>query len=80
MIDIDNFEKILYNVGMKQKELKNLAKQIANAERVIQTSDDSEAISKAQNTILSMSKKRMTVEEMTIVDELVQEILQAENF
>lgn len=80
MIDIDNFEKILYNVGMKQKELKNLAKQIANAERVIQTSDDSEAISKAQNTILSMSKKGMTVEEMTIVDELVQEILQAENF
>lgn len=80
MIDIDNFEKILYNVGMKQKELKNLAKQIANAERVIQTSDDSEAISKAQNTILSMSKKRMTVEEMMIVDELVQEILQAENF
>lgn len=65
---------------MKQKELKNLAKQIANAERVIQTSDDSEAISKAQNTILSMSKKRMTVEEMMIVDELVQEILQAENF
>lgn len=80
MIDIDNFEKILYNVGMKQKELKNLAKQIANAERVIQTSDDSEAISKAQNTILSMSKKGMTVEEMMIVDELVQEILQAENF
>ena len=65
---------------MKQKELKNLAKQIDNAERVIQTSDDSEAISKAQNTILSMSKKRMTVEEMMIVDELVQEILQAENF
>ena len=65
---------------MKQKELKNLAKQIANAERVIQTSDDSEAISKAQNTILSMSKKGMTVEEMMIVDELVQEILQAENF
>lgn len=80
MIGIDNFEKILYNVGMKQKELKNLAKQIANAERVIQTSDDSEAISKAQNTILSMSKKKMTVEEMMIVDELVQEILQAENF
>ena len=65
---------------MKQKELKNLAKQIANAERVIQTSDDSEAISKAQNTILSMSKKRMTVEEMMILDELVQEILQAEIF
>lgn len=80
MIGIDNFEKILYNVSMKQKELKNLAKQIANAERVIQTSDDSEAISKAQNTILSMSKKKMTVEEMMIVDELVQEILQAENF
>jgi hypothetical protein len=65
---------------MKQKELKNIAKIIAKAERVIQDGGDSEAVSKAQNTILNMSKKGMTVEEMMIVDELVQEFLEAENF
>ena len=65
---------------MKQKELKNIAKIIAKAERVIQEGGDSEAVSKAQNTILNMSKKGMTVEEMLIVDELVQEFLEAENF
>lgn len=65
---------------MKQKELKNIAKIIAKAERVIQDGGDSEAVSKAQNTILNMSKKGMTVEEMLIVDELVQEFLEAENF
>jgi pantothenate synthetase len=65
---------------MKQKELKNIAKIIAKAERVIQDGGDSEAVSKAQNTILNMSKKGMTVEEMMIVDELVQEFLDAENF
>lgn len=65
---------------MKQKELKNIAKIIAKAERVIQEGGDSEAVSKAQNTILNMSKKGMTVEEMMIVDELVQEFLDAENF
>lgn len=65
---------------MKQKELKNIAKIIAKAERVIQDGGDSKAVSKAQNTILNMSKKGMTVEEMMIVDELVQEFLDAENF
>ena len=65
---------------MKQKELKNIAKIIAKAERVIQNGGDSEAVSKAQNTILNMSKKGMTVEEMMIVDELVQEFLETENF
>ena len=65
---------------MKQKELKNIAKIIAKAERVIQEGGDSEAVSKAQNTILNMSKKGMTVEEMMIVDELVQEFLETENF
>ena len=65
---------------MKQKELKNIAKIIAKAECVIQEGGDSEAVTKAQNTILNMSKKGMTVEEMMIVDELVQEFLETENF
>ena len=34
---------------MKTKELKNLAKKIANAELIVQTSDDPQAIHKAQD-------------------------------
>ena len=61
---------------MKKKELKNLAKKIAEAEYIIQTSDDKNAISKAQKTILDLtSRVAMDLEEMTIVDDLVQEML-----
>ena len=38
---------------MKKKELKNLAKKIAEAEYIIQTSEDKEEIADEQNTILS---------------------------
>lgn len=59
---------------MKKKELKNLAKKIAEAEYIIQTSEDKEDIIAAQNTILHLtSKVAMDLEDMTIVDELVQE-------
>ena len=59
---------------MKKKELKNLAKKIAEAEYIIQTSEDKEDIIAAQNTILHLtSKAAMDLEDMTIVDELVQE-------
>lgn len=59
---------------MKKKELKNLAKKIAEAEYIIQTSEDKDDIADAQNTILRLtSKVAMDLEEMTIVDDLVQE-------
>lgn len=60
---------------MKKKELKNLAKKIAEAEHIIQNSDDAKAIAKAQDTILLLSGKAMSLEDMIIIDELVQEIL-----
>lgn len=61
---------------MKKKELKKLAKSIAEAEYIIQTSDDKNAISKAQKTILDLtSRVAMDLEDMTIVDDLVQEML-----
>ena len=61
---------------MKKKELKKLAKSIAEAEYIIQTSDDKNAISKAQKTILDLtSRVAMDLEEMTIVDDLIQEML-----
>ena len=60
---------------MKKKELKNLAKKIAEAEYIIQNSDDTKAIAKAQDSILELSGKAMSLEDMTIIDELVQNIL-----
>jgi hypothetical protein len=60
---------------MKKKELKNLAKKIADAEYIIQNSDDAKAVAKAQDAILELSGKAMSLEDMMIIDELVQEIL-----
>lgn len=60
---------------MKKKELKNLAKKIAEAEYIIQNSDDAKAIAKAQDSILELSGRAMSLEDMTIIDELVQDIL-----
>ena len=60
---------------MKKKELKNLAKKIADAEYIIQNSDDAKAVAKAQDAILELSGKVMSLEDMMIIDELVQEIL-----
>lgn len=60
---------------MKRKELKNLAKKIAEAEYIIQTSDDSKAVSRAENEIIELSGKATSLEDMMIIDEMVQEIL-----
>ena len=60
---------------MKKKELKNLAKKIADAEYIIQNSDDAKAVTKAQDQILELSGKAMSLEDMMIIDELVQDLL-----
>ena len=60
---------------MKKKELKNLAKKIADAEYTIQTSDDPKAVARAQDAILELSGKAMSLDDMMAIDELVQEIL-----
>ena len=60
---------------MKKKELKNLAKKIADAEYIIQNSNDEKAKAKAQDTIVELSGKAMSLEDMIIIDELVQDIL-----
>ena len=49
---------------MKRKELKNLAKKIADAEYIIQNSDDAKAVTKAQDTIIELSGKAMSLEDM----------------
>lgn len=60
---------------MKKKELKNLAKKIAEAEYIIQNSNDAKAVTKAQDQILELSGKAMSLEDMMIIDELVQDLL-----
>lgn len=60
---------------MKRKELKNLAKKIAQAEYTIQTSDNQEEIQRAQMEIMTLSSHVDSLEDITIIDEMVQELL-----
>ena len=60
---------------MKMKELKNFAQKIAKCERIIQESDDKNAVHKAQEDIMKLSGQVHSLEDMVIIDELVQEIL-----
>ena len=64
---------------MKKKELKNLAKKIADAEYIIQTSDDNKTVAKAQDSIMELSGKVSSVEDMLALDEFVQELLEEKN-
>lgn len=60
---------------MKKKELKNLAKRIADAEFIIQTSSDKKEINEAKNKIMELSNHAIDLEDMMVLDELVQDIL-----
>ena len=60
---------------MKRKELKNLAKKIAQAEHIIQTSDNQDAIQRAQMEIMTLSSHVDSLDDITIIDEMVQELL-----
>lgn len=60
---------------MNKKEIKNLAKQIAKAELTIQNSTDQKERTYAMDTIIALSSKLSSLEEMERVDEMVQKIL-----
>lgn len=60
---------------MRRKELKNIAKKIAENETIIQTSDDKEAVEKAKQEILTISKK-ISFMDLDILDEMVMELLE----
>lgn len=60
---------------MKMKELKNFAKKIAQFEKIIQKSEDKDAVHKAEKEIMKLSGQVKSLEDMIIIDELVQEIL-----
>lgn len=61
---------------MNKKEIKNLAKQIAKAELTIQNSTDQKERTYAMDTIIALSSKFSSLEEMERVDEMVQKILE----
>ena len=61
---------------MNKKEIKNLAKQIAKAELTIQNSTDQKERTYAMDTIIALSRKLSSLEEMERVDEMVQKILE----
>lgn len=60
---------------MKKKELKNLARKIAEAEKIIQKNDDLEASKKAQEEVIRIANSITSLEDMMILDELIQEFL-----
>lgn len=63
---------------MKRKELKNLAKKIANAELIIQSSDDKEKIHRAEQEVIELSGRVDSLDDIAIIDEMVQELLAKE--
>ena len=60
---------------MKKKELKNLAKKIADCEYVIQNSKDSVAVQAAQEEIMRISSRVHDFQDIDLIDEMVQDIL-----
>lgn len=60
---------------MKKKELKNLAKKIAKYEQIIQSSDNKDEIRKAQLAIIELSGSVDSLEDITAIDEMVQDFL-----
>lgn len=64
---------------MKKKELKNLAKQIAQLELIIQANTDDEAVKNAQNTEIRLINRLDSIEDMDLLDEMVQQYMQEEN-
>ena len=56
---------------MKRKELKNLAKKIAQAEHIISTSNNQDEIQRAQMEIMTLSSHVDSLDDITIIDEMV---------
>ena len=63
---------------MKRKELKNVAKQIAKYERIIQTTDDKNLRHDAESAIIQLSNKVESLTDIMELDELIQDYLAEE--
>ena len=60
---------------MKTKEIKNLAKKIAQQEKIIQNATSTEEKQRAENEIIKLSACVKTIEDMVSLDEAIQDIL-----
>lgn len=60
---------------MKMKERKNLAKKIAEQQRIILNSEDEEAVREAEEKIVKLLGQVQNWEDILVIDELVQELL-----
>jgi hypothetical protein len=60
---------------MNKKELNRLAREIAEAEYVLQNSTDENELKKAKKIIFHSAGKVKSMEEMIILDEIIQSIL-----
>lgn len=62
---------------MKQKELKDLAKRIAKAEKILQSNLSNEEKQKAQDEIWKLSSKVKNIEDLDALDEMIQQLMDA---
>ena len=60
---------------MKQKEIVNLAKKIAQQERMLQQATTTEEKSRIEQEIVKLCSKVKSIDDMMAVDDAVQEIL-----
>lgn len=60
---------------MKRKELKNIAKKVAECEYVLQTSTDQHEREQARDEIFRLSSGVRSFEDLDLLDEMVQDLL-----
>lgn len=60
---------------MKQKEIKNLAKKIAQQEKILQEATSTEEKQRAEQEIVRLSACVKTVDDMVALDEAIQDLL-----
>lgn len=60
---------------MKQKEIKNLAKKIAQQELKLQKATSLQEKNEAENEIIKLSSKVNSIEDMVALDEAIQDLL-----
>lgn len=60
---------------MKQKEIKNLAKKIAQQEKILQKATDLAEKQRAEKEIIKLSACVKTIEDMVALDEAIQDLL-----
>lgn len=60
---------------MKAKEIKTLAKKIAQQEKIVQTTTDMEEKSRAEKEIVRLSACVKTIDDMIALDEAIQDLM-----